>query len=62
VHIAKANQRFVGTSLRSHSVSNEYKIPLKDRENYQGSNKSKWVSKKEYQKYIRWVKQGRPKR
>ena len=60
--IAKANSRFVGTSNRTHAVSDEYKIPIKDRKAYMNTNTAKWVTKKEYRKYLDWVKKGRPKR
>jgi len=57
----KANQR-ARSGARSHAVSGEYKIPIEDREAYQGSNTAKFVSKKEYDKYVKWKKDGKPKR
>ena len=57
----KGNQR-ARSGQRSHSVAGEYKIPLEDRQAYQGNNKSKWVTEKEYKKYLEWVKKGRPER
>ena len=37
----------------------EFEIPVRDRKLFMGSNKSKWVDKKRYRKYIRWKKEGR---
>ena len=41
------------------SHTEEYKIPIKDRKKYMGNNKAKWVDKKRYRKYLRWVKEGK---
>ena len=63
--MAKANQRFVnqgiGTGLKTHSKEGEYKIPIKDRKEFMGSNRFKWVVKKTYLNYLKWKKEGRPK-
>lgn len=39
--------------------TDEHKIPVEDRKKFTGSNKSKWVDKKRYRKYIRWKKEGK---
>jgi len=45
----------------SHVGSNEHKIPFKDRKAFMGSNTSKWVSEKEFLKYLKWKKAGKKK-
>jgi len=61
--MAKANQRFRDAHLPMHSKTDmRYKIPFEDRKAYMGTNTEKWVSKKTYNKYREWVKNGRPKR
>jgi hypothetical protein len=60
--MAKANQ-FARANKTMHSKTDtKYKIPFEDRKAYIGNNTEKWVSKKTYQKYRRWVKEGRPER
>jgi len=59
--MAKANQRFVNpnglsTNVSTHAKEGEYAIPYKYRKEYQGNNKSKWVSKNEYNKFLKWLK------
>lgn len=56
--MAKANHRFQGNNIRSHAKEGEYKIPLKDRKKFRGSNKNKWVDKNIWKKYQRWKKNG----
>jgi len=51
--MSKANKR-ARSGQRSHSVSDEYEIPIKDRKEFMGSNKSKWVDRKKYEKYLKW--------
>ena len=53
--MAKANKRF-SAGHKTHSLSNEYKIPLKDRRKFMGHNIDKWVDKKKYEKYLEWRK------
>ena len=60
--MSQAN-KFARTQKTMHSKTDmRYKIPFKDRKKFMNSNTEKWVSKKTYQKYIKWVKNGRPKR
>ena len=54
----KANNRF-SKGASSHAMSGEYKIPFKDRKAFMGSNDAKWVSEKEFLKYLKWKKAGR---
>ena len=57
--MSKANQRFInsqgqGTGLKTHAQEGDYKIPIKHRKMFMGSNKSKWVDEKRYKKYLEW--------
>jgi len=56
--MAKANQRSL-SGQRPHSISHEYKIPIRDRKAFMHTNKEKWVSEKKYKDYIRWKKSNR---
>lgn len=47
-NMAKANR-----PPQSHE---KYKIPIKDRKKFMGSNKDKWVNEKKYNQYISWSK------
>ena len=51
--MADANVR-ARSGQRTHSVIGEYKIPFKDRKDFMGNNKSKWVDKKKYEQYLKW--------
>jgi len=60
--MAKGNQ-YARSGQKMHSKTEmKYKIPLKDRQAYMGTNREKWVTKKTYDKYREWIRKGRPKR
>lgn len=58
----KANQFARVNHTMRKQTDMKYKIPFKDRKAYMGNNIEKWVSKKTYQKYRKWVEEGRPER
>ena len=51
--MAKANKRAL-SGQKQHRLSHEYKIPLKDRQKFNGHNIEKWVNKKKYNQYVKW--------
>lgn len=53
--MAKANRR-AQAELLYHSVMGEYKIPIKYRKKFMGSNKNKWVNHKKYIEFLEWKK------
>ena len=60
--MAKANLRAI-SGRPMHSKSDmPHKIPIKDRKAFMGTNTEKWVSKKTWEKYQKWIKDGRPPR
>ena len=56
--MAKAN-RWFGEGNMEHSKMGLYKIPIADRKKFTGSNLRKWVSKKEYMRYVRLKRSGK---
>ena len=50
--MAKANQR-ARAGEKTHAISNDYKIPYKDRDKFMRNN-TKWVSKEKYDRYLEW--------
>lgn len=57
--MAKANFRAQRSKHRTHALEDEYKIPIKDRKEFMGNRKAKWVGKKKYMKYVEWKKRHR---
>ena len=53
--MAKSNQRSQ-SGKKAHALSNDYKIPVKDRKDFLGSRRNKWVAKGKYYDYLSWKK------
>jgi len=51
--MAKANKRAL-SNQKQHRLCNDYKIPIRDRKNFNHHNTDKWVNKKRYDKYLKW--------